>query len=173
MPVKTRPKNRQVNTRPFPQTRRRAPGDGEKPIRPPAESFSAELSGLQEVPPILTPASGAFRARLSDDRQSIEYKLTYENLTTPATQAHIHFGQPGLNGGIVAFLCGGNDKPDCPGTGGTVMGRITAADILAIPAQGLNAGDFDGALRIIRSGAAYVNIHNVTYPNGEIRGQIR
>lgn len=37
-------------------------------------------------------------------------------------------------------------------------------------AQNLAAGDFAGALSIINSGDAYVNVHTTLFPAGEIRG---
>jgi len=37
----------------------------------------------------------------------------------------------------------------------------------------VSAGDFAGALRIIASGDAYVNVHTTNFPGGEIRGQVR
>jgi len=54
-----------------------------------------------------------------------------------------------------------------------VTGTITAADILAITAQGLAAEDFAGAVRAIESGNTYVNVHTTLFPGGEIRGQIQ
>lgn len=137
-----------------------------------ADVFYARLSGFHEVPPVLTDARGTFTARVSEDETTIEYELTYENLSTPAVAAHLHFGQPGVNGAIFSFLCGGNDKGDCPGTGGAMTGTIQAEDIIEVPAQGLASGDMAGALRIIRSGLAYVNVHSTAFPSGEIRGQV-
>lgn len=155
--------------------RRRSGRGGSR--RPPAgaqgRAFRAELSGFEEVPPRLTRATGHFEARLSEDGRSIEYTLTFSNLSSPSTAGHLHFGQPGVNGEIFAFLCGGDGKPVCPGTGGTVSGTIRSEDILGIPEQGLAPGDFEGALRIMRAGLAYVNAHSRLFPAGEVRGQVR
>jgi hypothetical protein len=136
---------------------------------------AAELSGFNETPPILTNGFGTFRARISDD--TLTYTLTYSGLTSNATQAHLHFGQPGVAGGIFLFLCtnlgnGPAGTPPCPANGGSVTRTVTAADFVAIPAQNVTAGDFAGALRIIRSGDAYANVHSVNFPAGEIRGQL-
>ena len=134
------------------------------------EDLRARLNGFQQVPSILTNGRGTFKGTISSG--SISYTLTYSRLSSPVTAAHIHFAQPGVNGGIFAFLCGGGGKPACPPSGGTVTGTITAADILAIPTQGIVAGDFAGAVRAIESGNTYANVHSTTFPMGEIRGQI-
>lgn len=131
----------------------------------------ADLRGFSQVPPVLTEARGTFRARLTEN--AVEYELTYEGLSSDAIAAHIHFGHPTDNGGILIFLCGGDDTPACPLREGTVRGTITAANILAIPEQGVAAGDVNGLLRIVRAGLAYVNVHTQNFPDGEIRGQVR
>jgi hypothetical protein len=134
-------------------------------------SLRARLDGFQEIPSKLTNGHGTFSATISGN--TISYTLTFSDLTTSALASHIHFGQRGVSGGIFAFLCGGGGKPACPSAGGTVTGTITAADILApSPDQGLAAGDFAGALRAIRSGNTYVNVHTTRFPAGEIRGQL-
>ncbi len=131
--------------------------------------IQARLSGFQEVPANLTPATGRFEARIKDDR--IEFKFTYSNLTGAPTAAHIHLGQRGVNGGVFTFLCGGS-RPACPEGTATVEGTIMAADILALPTQNLTAGDLAAAIRAIRHGVTYVNIHTPNSPAGEMRGQI-
>jgi CHRD domain-containing protein len=118
-----------------------------------------------------TKGSGDFRAQLNDAKTGIEFELNYEDLAGTAPAASIQFGQPGVNGGKLADLCGGA-KPACPATG-PVTGTLAAADILAIAGQGIAAGDFDAALRAIRSGNTYVNIKTANIVDGEIRGQIR
>lgn len=159
--------------------RRRQPrgdAEGEQPIGPSNGSpatFHAQLSGFHQVPPVLSPGSGSFRAKLADDGMSLKYELVFANLTTPAAVAHIHFGHRTDNGGIMAFLCGGGNQPVCPGEGGSVAGNIGPADVLAIPEQGLPAGDLASVIRLMRSGLVYVNVHTANFPDGEIRGQVR
>ena len=61
--------------------------------------WRAELSGLQEVPVILSPASGSFEARVTHDGAAVDYRLSYSGFTSNVSMAHIHIGQPGVNGG--------------------------------------------------------------------------
>jgi hypothetical protein len=134
-----------------------------------AKKWTAKLDGFQQVPSLLSNGKGTFTATISSN--SISYTLTYSGLSSTTTVAHIHFGQTGVNGGVVAFLCGGGGKPTCP-TSGTVSGTITASNIIGPADQGIAAGDFAGALRAIQSGNTYVNVHSTKFPAGEIRGQI-
>jgi hypothetical protein len=135
--------------------------------------FGARLSGFQEVPSISTSAKGEFTARVVEEGTNvrIEYELSYSGLTTSANAAHIHFGQRGVNGAVSAFLCGGGDKPGCPGDG-TVTGTIDAADVTGPEARGISPGELQELVRAMRAGATYVNVHSTQYPEGEIRGQI-
>jgi hypothetical protein len=61
----------------------------------------------------------------------------------------------------------------CPEPGGTVTGTANAASVLKVSGQTLNAGNFNDALAIIRSGEAYANVHTTNFPGGEIRGQVQ
>lgn len=136
-------------------------------------SFKANLSGYQSVPAISSSATGTISLNVNPAGTQISYTLTYSALQGgSALAAHIHFGQTSVNGAPVAFLCGGGGKPACPAGGGTVTGTIVAADVLAVPAQGIAAGDFGAFLRAMRAGVTYVNVHSVAFPAGEIRGQI-
>ncbi len=131
-------------------------------------NFEARLSGFLETPSISTAGSGSFKAWIGDD--SIKFSLSYKNLTGAPLVAHIHFGRPDVAGGVAVFLCGGS-KPACPASG-TVTGTIVAADVVGPAAQGITAGEFAEVVRAIRHGAAYVNVHTPTFPNGEIRGNL-
>jgi hypothetical protein len=129
----------------------------------------ASLDGYQEVPAISTQGNGLVKIKLKDS-STLEYTLSFSDLKGTATQAHLHFGQLGVQGGIIANLCGDGVKPACT-PGQDIVGTIVAADILDLSVQGIQAGGFDDALRAIRSGNAYVNVDSSVWPNGEIRGQ--
>jgi CHRD domain-containing protein len=148
-------------------------GGGKKGHGKGSGKVSAHLDGYQETPlSINTTGSGRFTATISSNQ--ITFRLDYSNLSGPPSMAHIHFGQRHTTGNVVAFLCGGGSKPACPATpSGSVTGTIVPADVLAIPAQGFNAGDFASLVRAIRAHATYANMHTAKFPSGEIRGQIK
>jgi hypothetical protein len=138
----------------------------------------AALNGNNEVVgpgSISTVGQGEFRARIDDGAQTITYTLTY-TLENTATQAHIHFAQQHVGGGVSAFLCGGSTKPPCPpGTASqaTVTGTITPDDVIGPASQGIEAGSWAELVRAMRAGATYANVHSTRWPAGEIRGQVR
>jgi hypothetical protein len=139
--------------------------------------YTAALNGYQEVVgpgSISTIGFGDFEAKLDKDERVITFTLTY-TLENAATQAHIHFAQRHVGGGVSAFLCGGGGKPPCPpGTAepATVTGVITPADVIGPANQGIEPGSFDELVRAMSAGATYVNVHSSRWPAGEIRGQI-
>jgi len=137
-----------------------------------AQEFSARLSGFNELPAILTDATGKLTLELDKNTQTATYTLTYSGFTSAVTVAHIHFGKVHVAGTPIAFLCGGGTKPACPPTG-SVSGTIAASDILAIPAQNVTAGDFDALEDALTSNTAYANVHTKNFAAGEIRGQVR
>jgi len=135
----------------------------------------ARLDSYQEAPLTLsTAATGSFRIRMGPG--GLQYKLRYQGFATDVLQAHIHLGARGLAGGIIAFLCGpqpsAGDKPVCPTRSGTVEGTIDAADIIGPANQGIAPGELTEAVKALRRGAVYANVHTQTFPGGEIRGQI-
>jgi len=147
---------------------------------------SDRLTGYQEVVgpgPISTTGRGTFEATLNAAGDEISYRLTYSDLDTMVaggivTQAHIHFGQRAVGGGIIAFLCGTAvspgpaGTPTCPQPSGTVTGTIKAAQIIGPNGQGIEPGSFAEAVRALRAGMVYANVHTTRWPAGEIRGQV-
>lgn len=142
----------------------------------------ARLGGYQEVPPISTPGHGMFVAKIDKDSGAVEWELSYAGLESGVTEAHLHFGQPGVNGGMIAWLCDntGNGPAEtllCPDIEGIVSGVIDETSIIGPADQGIGAGELPEALLAILSGVTYVNVHTEDYPVdeqlGEIRGQLR
>lgn len=134
----------------------------------------ASARGADEVPPVNSPATARFRATIHDDG-TIDFTLSYSDLSAPLAVSHIHFGQTKVSGGVMIFLCGGGGQPACPAaTAATITGQIAAANVTGPTAQGVNPGDLASALRIIvQQGEGYVNLHNSRFPAGEIRGQVK
>jgi hypothetical protein len=137
------------------------------------ERFQANLVAFEEVPPIARPGTASLRMRLLPDG-TLDFVLTFENLSGPPGAAHIHFGQRRVNGGVAVFFCGGGGKPACPAaTSGTVSGTISPADVVGPTAQDVTPGDLETVLEFLRAGLGYANIHTAAHPSGEIRGQVR
>jgi CHRD domain len=137
------------------------------------------MIGYHEAPSISTAASGSFEATIDDDAQTIEYTLSYSGLEGDVRQAHIHFAQRGISGGISAWLCEttvnpsptGPATPDCVQSG-TVTGVIRPADVIGPSGQGIAANEFNELVAALRAGFAYANVHSSKFTGGEIRGQI-
>jgi CHRD domain len=142
--------------------------------------FRATLKSVNEVPSIISGASGRFRLELDERNSMISWELSYSGLESTVTQAHIHVGQHHTNGGIAVFLCAtpptapasGPIPQTCPATSGRISGTIVAGQVIGPLAQGVSAGEFAALVRAIKSGAAYANVHTQTFGSGEIRGQI-
>jgi hypothetical protein len=133
----------------------------------------ANLAGNQEVPAVISGGGGSFVGTI--DGEAIAFRLEYVT-EGDITQAHIHIGQPGANGGVAVFLCSnlGNGPvgtPICPPSPGSLEGLLTPTDLVGVPAQRVTA--FQRLLKAIETGLAYVNVHTVESPGGEVRGQLR
>jgi CHRD domain len=143
------------------------------------ERIEARLKGFAEVPAVSSAASGRFKARIDTASQTLSFELSYSGLEDAVRMAHIHFGQHGVNGGIMVWLCQTAafpspvaSTPTCPQSG-TVSGVVSAADVVGPAGQGIAAAEFAEMARAIKSGVAYANVHSNKFPGGEIRGQLR
>ena len=143
-----------------------------------ATEFVARMVGFQEVPlAIFSQGKGTLVLNLDKNARTITFKETFSGLSAPVTQSHIHFGKAHVTGGVTVFFCtnlanGPAGTQACPAGGGTITGTITGANVLALPAQALPAGDFDALVSLLETRTAYVNVHTTNFPAGEIRGQI-
>ena len=114
--------------------------------------LTASMTGAEEVPgPGDADGSGTAVIRLNKGKGEVCYELTVSGIT-PATAAHIHVGPPGVAGPVVV--------PLAPPASGSVSACATGVDVELIKAIAKNPGDY------------YVNVHNVEFPAGAIRGQL-
>lgn len=139
---------------------------------------STHLKGEHEVPARETRAQGQAIMKVSEDGQSISYKLIASNIEN-VIAAHIHVGPADSTGPVVVFLFGtvasGGGRHD----GILSEGTFTAADF-----TGPLAGQpFAALLLAMAAGNTYVNVHTNDgvaptntgpgdFPGGEVRGQI-
>lgn len=144
-----------------------------------AQEFSTRLSGFNEVPAaIFSPGSGTLELSLDRETNSLNFTLSYAGLSSSVTQAHIHFGQRHVAGGIMVFFCsnlgnGPAGTPACPQGDGTVSGTITANGVVGPTVQNVQPGDFNAVIAALTNDTSYANVHTTNFPAGEIRGQVR
>jgi CHRD domain len=134
-------------------------------------TYQAVLSGTNQSPAIETPAHGTATFVLSKSGKSLRYRLYVADIDS-VSMAHIHIGPAGQEGPVAAWL-----YPSHPPavvkkgkfTGVLATGVITASSLMG-PLKGKTIADL---VDDVKSGNAYVNVHTVAHPAGEIRGQIK
>lgn len=115
--------------------------------------FSAVINGAQEVPANASPGTGTATLVLNNAQTQLSYSVTYQNLTSNRTAAHIHGpAAPGTNAGVLHGLLNQT---------GTTSGSMNGV-------WNLSATNVSQLL----NGLLYINIHSVNFGPGEIRGQI-
>ncbi len=135
------------------------------PARGADDSFKANLSGSELVPPVMTEAKGTGAFQTKGDKE-LTYTLTVTNIDG-VTSAHIHKGRRGEDGPPVVNL---SIKPEVMGkfSGTLSEGAITASDFIGL----LKGKPLKSFIEMIEAGDAYVNVHTYKNPRGEIRGQM-
>src|ERR1700709_1994288 len=110
--------------------------------------YTARLNGQQEVPKTDSKGKGKFDGTFDTQTKVLNYTLTFDGLTGPATAAHIHGpATRGQNAGVVAPL--GDKNPTSP-----VTGSVTLTD---------------DQVKMLQSAKLYANVHTAANPGGEIR----
>lgn len=149
------------------------------PVGAAGQSYTATLSGGEEVPPRTTTAAGKAEFQVSADGMSMTYKVTLSSEITNLVAGHIHVGKKGENGAVVVNLVPAGQPGNGKKNGVVGEGTINAASLVG-PMQGKSFADLIIALD---SGDTYVNLHTNDgvdpqnsgagdFPGGEIRGQI-
>ncbi|WP_116124668.1 CHRD domain-containing protein [Lewinella sp. IMCC34183] len=125
------------------------------------EQYYANLFGSNEVPSVLSRASGALVLEL-DEQDQLMVTGSFRNLSDTLATAinggsHLHFGFPGANGPVNIPL---KATLDADGRGGVYT-------------MGNNTFELDDVqVDALRSGEYYANLHSGAHPSGEIRGQV-
>ncbi|HEU4830250.1 MAG TPA: CHRD domain-containing protein [Gemmatimonadales bacterium] len=132
--------------------------------------FIAVQSGDEEVPPVETRGHGTATFTLSTDGTTLSYRLITAGVEG-ITQSHIHLGAPGANGPVVVFLFG-LVPAGVSSNGVLAEGTITQSNLIPRPDIGFGATMAE-LVAAMRSGGAYVNVHTLDFPGGEVRGQVR
>lgn len=129
-------------------------------------NFTAQLSGGNETPGVVTGSGGVATITLDTATQTVTYRVDVYNMPSGTTAAHFHAGGPGVAGPVVVnFTVATNISNDF-----AIAGTATAADLVPRPAQGINS--WDDFIQALTLGQVYVNVHSTVNPGGEIRGQV-
>ncbi len=122
--------------------------------------FTADLDGSQEVPAVTTTAGATGYIVLNPDRSTIEYSVTYRDLSGTLTAGgHFHTGGVGANGAVVKGIGTSGDP-----AANFLQGQWKSTD----GTQPLTPALVDSLI----AGKMYVNFHTSAHPGGEIRGQL-
>ncbi|MGA9402526.1 CHRD domain-containing protein [Haladaptatus sp.] len=131
---------------------------------------TSTLSGKKEVPKNRSPGEGVAAFRSTPDKKRLDFALLAINTTSQITAAHLHLGEKGENGPVVASLIGEDvDAQQLLILNNVAStGSIRASDLVG-PLEGDSIADL---ISEIRAGNVYVNVHTEKYADGEIRGQV-
>ena len=116
--------------------------------------LSTTLTGAAEVPGPGDPdGSGTAKITVNPGQREICYELSVEDITLPATGAHIHVGTADEFGDVVVPLTPPDESGSSSGCAEDVSREL--------------------ALAIIRNPENYyVNVHTSDFPSGAVRGQL-
>jgi hypothetical protein len=112
-------------------------------------SFVALMNGANEVPPVVTPATGVAQAVLDTETLRLRFEVQLFDLAN-FRMMHIHLGAAGTEGPLIYLLS--RDATTTYAAGEVAFNQIDLPDLLA--------------------GNLYVNAHTAAWPDGEIRGQL-
>lgn len=118
--------------------------------------FTTVLSGANEVPAVTTSGSGRAEVTLDTTTNTYTAFVQVAGLSGTLAASHIHEAAAGSNGPVVQNL--GGLSAYVAAANGFYAGKFT--------------GTYGGRLAELLAGRAYVNVHSVNFPSGELRGQL-
>jgi len=122
--------------------------------------FTTSLDGAQDGGGARM-GSGSGTVALTDNTLAVD--VTFSGLSAGVTAAHIHGpAAPGVNAAVLYPL---NSITTLGVPAGTIRGTVTLA-------AGTGGFSITQQSEQLRDGKWYINIHNASFPGGEIRGQL-
>jgi hypothetical protein len=139
-------------------------------------TYSTPLNGASEIPANSSTATGFATVTVDNVANTMMLNVIFSGLSAGATGAHIHCCvPPGSNTGVATTLPAFVGFP-LGATSGTYMSTISLLDAGSynpafVTAQGGTVAGAEAALLAgLAAGQTYFNIHDSTFPGGEIRG---
>jgi hypothetical protein len=132
--------------------------DSDNSVVPKPPTFVATMNGAGEFP--AKNVAGTGTAKIVKNGATYTYTITYSGMTGALNGAHIHGpAAAGANTVVIVPFDVTNAGP-----AGTLTGTFTSTNNVNITPDSLD--------KLMTSGNAYVNLHTVANPGGEIRGQL-
>ena len=141
--------------------------------------YATVLSGLSEIPANASPGTGTALITVDFDTLMMDVQISFAGLLSNTTASHIHCctATPGAaNVGVATVL------PTFTGfplgvTSGTYdhtfdMSLASSYNPAFVTAQGSISNAFSALTAGMATGNAYLNIHTMQFPGGEIRGLV-
>jgi CHRD domain-containing protein len=128
----------------------------------PKRLFHVNLRGSSEVPKNSSHATGTATFRIIRGGKAIRFRLTARGLHGQPVAAHIHLGGRRAAGPVMITLEANRFRVPASGT-------VTKRNFTAVG----SVKTFAQAIRAIRAGRTYANIHTTKFAGGEVRGQLR
>lgn len=132
--------------------------------------YVATLAGANVRPAgVTTDGKGTLTASVDPQNQGLSYTLTWSELGSAATSAHLHGPATTAATGelLVDFAALPNGSTGTLDIAGAVAsGRIVLTGAITPTVNG------DSLLTLLNAGQVYVDVHTLTHTTGEIRGQL-
>ena len=133
------------------------------------DTYTAALRGANEVPAVATTTTGDARVSFNTNGANMQYQISVAN-GDEITAAHLHCGDVGENGPVVAHLFSNAAGLDVNGS--LASGGVSVQNMNCTTQIGVTIANASDLARAIESGDIYVNVHSEAYPDGVIRGQL-
>ena len=143
-----------------------------------AVTFTAQLSGPNESPPVASPGTGFAVVEFDAAAHTLRVNETFSGLLSNTTASHIHCcvatpgtGTAGVATQLPTFI--GFPLGVTSGTYDNTFNTLLPAtwNPAFINANGGSAAGAEAALGAgLAAGTSYINIHSTLFPAGEIRG---